>query len=109
MAKKGLGVAVPPPRRTDAADSTTPPQSAPQRPEPAPAAPKPQPVAGTARKAPESTVFDQTRGTDKVQINLRVSIETRNAFKILAIELNRKQDDLFAEAVSLLEAKYGSV
>ncbi len=109
MAKKGLGVAMPPPRRNETVENPKPPQSAPQRPEPAPAAPKPQPVPETARKAPESTVFDQTRGTDKVQMNMRVSIETRNAFKIMAIELNRKPDDLFAEALSLLEAKYGSV
>ena len=88
---KGLKLAEPPRRRTtvsqDKAGQGT------------PAARHPAPVP--AEK------FDQVSADAKVQFNKRVTREVADGYEILAIRTRRRVPDLLAEALTLLEERYG--
>jgi hypothetical protein len=81
---KGLRIAEPPPRRS------------------------PGPHEGNPDSVPGEK-FSQVRETDKVQFNKRVSRRVADGFEILAIRTRRKVPDLLAEALALLEERYGRV
>ena len=49
------------------------------------------------------------REEDKVQFNKRVTRRVADEFEMLAIRTRRKVPDLLAEALSLLEERYGRV
>jgi hypothetical protein len=53
--------------------------------------------------------FEQGRPSDKVQFNKRVSSEVAEGFEMLAIRTRRKVPDLLAEALALLQERYGKV
>lgn len=57
----------------------------------------------------EVTKFDQVAENEKVQFNKRVTRRVADGYEILAIRTRRKVPDLLAEALSLLEEKYGKV
>lgn len=84
---KGLRIATPPPRRQFevAAEASA--------------------SAGT----PAGEKFSQVREGDKVQFNKRVSRGVADGFEILAIRTRRKVPDLLAEALNLLQERYGKV
>lgn len=81
---KGLRIAEPPPRR--AVEPAT-----------APAAP-----TGGEK-------FGQVRETDKVQFNKRVSRSVADGFEMMAIRTRRKVPELLAEALELLQDRYGKI
>jgi hypothetical protein len=56
-----------------------------------------------------SEKFSQVRPEDKVQFNKRVTQRVADGFEMLAIRTHRKVPDLLAEALSLLEERYGRV
>jgi hypothetical protein len=82
---KGLKIAEPPPRRPIEAEG----------PEPPPAA--------------ISEKFSQVRESDRVQFNKRVPRSVADGFEMLAIRTRRKVPELLAEALRLLEDRYGRV
>ncbi len=86
----GLKIAEPPPRRNV--------EKAPQE-----NAPPPPKLVSTGEK------FSQVREGDKVQFNKRVTAGVSDGFEILAIKTRKKVPDLLAEALELLEQKYGRV
>ena len=88
---KGLKLAEPPRRRT-----TVPQDKAGQG---TPAARHPAPVP--------SEKFDQVSADAKVQFNKRVTREVADGYEILAIRTRRRVPDLLAEALKLLEERYG--
>lgn len=88
---KGLRLAEPPRRRT-----TVPQERAGQG---MPAAPHPAPVP--------SEKFDQVSAEAKVQFNKRITREVADGYEILAIRTRRRVPDLLAEALTLLEERYG--
>jgi hypothetical protein len=81
---KGLRIAEPPPRRSAE-------------------------VAGGQQDAPPGEKFSQVREEDKVQFNKRVTRRVADGFELLAIRTRRKVPDLLAEALALLEDRYGRV
>jgi hypothetical protein len=83
MMAKGLRIAEPPRRLAEVA------------------APEPATVAGEK--------FSQVREGDKVQFNKRISRGVADGFEVLAIHTHRKVPDLLAEALSLLQERYGKV
>ena len=91
---KGLKLAEPPRRRAP----------------PVEAAPTPKPAAskgrGSAPAAPPEK-FDQVAGTAKVQFNKRITREVADGYEILAIRTRRRVPELLAEALELLEGRYG--
>ncbi|ATI44056.1 hypothetical protein CBW24_18105 (plasmid) [Pacificitalea manganoxidans] len=89
MMSKGLQIAEPPRRRQSGAGGAD------TRPEKA----KPAPIAK----------FDHVAEDEKVQFNKRVTRGVADGYEILAIRTRRKVPDLLAEALSLLEEKYGKV
>lgn len=102
---KGLRLATPPRRRAEGdpragvvaqGGRPSPP------PPPAPAAPAP-----TAAAAAPSEMFDQVAAGAKVQFNKRVTREVADGYEILAIRTRRRVPELLAEALELLEARYG--
>lgn len=104
-----LKIAPPPPRRpvVEAA-----PDSAPA-PEPTPvvaaaaaasaAAPKPAPKVRPAGK------FRQVKEDERVQFNKRVTRRVADGFEMLAIRSRVKVPELLAEALELLEERYGRI
>ena len=85
---KGLMVAEPPRRRTEApADDSAP--------------------AGRPTPAPEK--FGQVRASDRVQFNKRVSSDVADGYEMLAIRTKKRVPDLLAEGLALLEERYGKV
>ncbi len=94
---KGLKLAEPPRRRAVEAASS------PRQGRAGGPAPEPMPSAPAAR--PEK--FDQIAPGAKVQFNKRVSREVADGYEILAIRTRRRVPDLLAEALELLEARYG--
>ena len=100
MSKQGLNIA-PPPRKPKAAAPAEQPQKKPSKPK---AAVKPVEV-----KAEESRAvsFENVGGEDKVQFNKRVTRNTADGFEMLAIKTRKKVPELLAEALELLEGKYG--
>ena len=104
-----LKIAPPPPRRA-AVEAA--PDSAPA-PEPAPvvaaaaaasaAAPKPAPKVRPAGK------FRQVKEDERVQFNKRVTRRVADGFEMLAIRSRVKVPELLAEALELLEERYGRI
>jgi hypothetical protein len=109
-----LKIAPPPPRRS-AVEAV--PDSAPA-PEPAPvveaaaaapqvsapmAAPKPAPKVRPAGK------FRQVKEDERVQFNKRVTRRVADGFEMLAIRSRVKVPELLAEALELLEERYGRI
>ena len=86
MMAKGLQIAEPPRRRS----------------EPAAEAPK-QPEKGRGEK------FSQVAESEKVQFNKRVTRGVADGYEMLAIKTRRKVPDLLAEALELLEERYGKI
>lgn len=83
---KGLQIAAPPPRRhTESA------------------------IRAQAEEAPTLEKFSQVREGDRVQFNKRVSRGVADGFEMLAIRTRRKIPDLLAEALNLLQERYGKV
>lgn len=90
MMAKGLRIAEPPPRRpvieAEANQSD--------------AVPAPAPIG---------EMFNQVREADRVQFNKRVPRGVADGFEMLAIRTRRKVPELLAEALELLQARYGRV
>jgi hypothetical protein len=82
---KGLRIAEPPPRRPIEAEAS----------EPAPGA--------------VGEKFSQVRESDRVQFNKRLPRGVADGFEMLAIRTRRKVPELLAEALGLLEDRYGRV
>ena len=100
-----LKIAPPPPRRSPVEAV---PNNAPA-PEPAPvaavpvAAPKPAPKVRAAGK------FRQVKEDERVQFNKRVTRRVADGFEMLAIRSRVKVPELLAEALELLEERYGRI
>lgn len=104
-----LKIAPPPPRRP-AEGEATPPEPAPAPPEaqPAPAAIAPATEKPAAEIRPAGK-FRQVREDERVQFNKRVTRRVADGFEMLAIRTRVKVPDLLAEALELLEERYGRV
>ena len=98
MSKQGLNIA-PPPRKPRAAE--------PIRSKP-PVKPKAnKPAAAKTQQAGRAVSFKNISGEEKVQFNKRVTRNTADGFEMLAIKTRKKVPELLAEALELLEGKYG--
>jgi len=86
MASNALKIA-PPPARPAPAETT-------DRPDPRPAAPP---------------KFDQVKEDERVQFNKRVTRRVADGFEMLAIRTRHKVPELLAEALELLEERYGKI
>lgn len=90
-----LKIAPPPPRRAAIVS------------EPAPEAPP------TVAAPPTATVvaskFRQVKEDERVQFNKRVTRRVADGFEMLAIRVHKKVPELLAEALDLLEERYGRV
>jgi hypothetical protein len=91
-----LKIAPPPPRRT-AAISEPPPEAPPS------VAVVPISVSVSASK------FRQIKEDERVQFNKRVTRQVADGFEILAIRTHKRVPELLAEALDLLEERYGRV
>ena len=80
---KGLSIAEPPARRLTEADV---------------------PEASAAGEK-----FSQVRASERVQFNKRVPQGVADGFEMLAIRTHRKVPELLAEALELLQERYGRV
>ena len=94
----------PPPRRPPIAEAepsaeTLPSVEATTKPAPAP--------RRTAASSPAK--FRQMKEDERVQFNKRVSRRVADGFEMLAIRSRRKVPELLAEALELLEERYGRV
>lgn len=83
MMAKGLRIAEPPPRRLVEAE--------------------------VLKTAPAGEKFSQIRENDRVQFNKRVSRGVADGFEMLAIRTRRKVPELLAEALELLQERYGRI
>jgi hypothetical protein len=83
MMARGLDIGNPPPRRSVA-----------------PEAPQP---------APDAEKFTQLKEGERVQFNKRVTRAVADGFEMLAIRTRKKVPDLLAEALDLLQERYGKV
>lgn len=107
-----LKIAPPPPRRpvvveAAPAEPVPPPSPAVEAaPAPAPAAPARKKAAAEARPAAK---FRQVREDERVQFNKRVTRQVADGFEMLAIRTRVKVPELLAEALELLEERYGRV
>lgn len=98
---KGLKLAEPPRRRAEVVEAVPAPKAKPRM------AGQGGHKAAAAAPAPASEKFDQLAGSAKVQFNKRVTREVADGYEILAIRTRRRVPDLLAEALELLEARYG--
>jgi hypothetical protein len=73
------------------------------------AEPPRRPVREITASVPVREKFDQGREDEKVQFNKRVSRGVANGFEMLAIRTRRKVPELLAEALTLLQERYGKV
>jgi hypothetical protein len=80
-----LKIAPPPPRRAVKESENAPP----------PPAPTPK--------------FDQVKEDERVQFNKRVTRRVADGFELMAIRTRHKVPELLAEALELLEQRYGKV
>lgn len=71
--------------------------------------PPPRPSNDSAPVVPMREKFEQGREGDKVQFNKRVTRGVAEGFELLAIRTRRKVPDLLAEALALLQERYGKV
>jgi hypothetical protein len=53
--------------------------------------------------------FDQVKEGERVQFNKRVTRGVADGFEMLAIKTRRKVPDLLAEALDVLQERYGKV
>jgi hypothetical protein len=76
--------------------------------EPAPEAPAPvaSPPPSVFTAAPK---FRQVKEDERVQFNKRVTRRVADGFEMLAIRTHKKVPELLAEALDLLEERYGRV
>jgi hypothetical protein len=81
-----LKIAPPPPRRVERGPDTAP--------EPA---------------SPPPAKFQQVKEDERVQFNKRVTRRVADGFEMLAIRSRKKVPELLAEALDLLEARYGKI
>ena len=90
-----LKIAPPPPRRAAVVS------------EPAPEVPP------SVTASPPATVvaskFRQVKEDERVQFNKRVTRQVADGFEMLAIRVHKKVPELLAEALDLLEERYGRV
>ena len=96
----------PPPRRPSVASS-----SEAEPPEPALQPPVEQERSVTRPRAATSSVskFRQLKEDERVQFNKRVTRHVADGFEMLAIRSRRRVPELLAEALELLEERYGRV
>ncbi len=74
------------------------------------AAPPRRPAAAVAEPVAAPTPkFDQVKEDERVQFNKRVTRGVADGFEILAVRTRRKVPDLLAEALELLQERYGKV
>jgi hypothetical protein len=78
------------------------------------AAPPPRrPAPETEAAPPPANVstpkFDQVKEDGRVQFNKRITRGVADGFEMLAIRTRRKVPELLAEALELLEQRYGKV
>jgi hypothetical protein len=96
----------PPPRRPVVVE--TEPPAEPELPPPTTAATAE--VKPSRRPVPPSAVkFRQVKEDERVQFNKRVTRRVADGFEMLAIRSRRKVPELLAEALDLLEDRYGRV
>jgi len=96
---RGLKIAEPPRRRSE---------------EKAPAPAKKSVVSGrqgkgVGTKAAIPEKFAQVQEDEKVQFNKRITRGVSDGYEMLAIKTRRKVPELLAEALELLEKKYGKI
>jgi hypothetical protein len=99
-----LKIAPPPPRRTavEAVPDSAPAPELPPAAVPT-AAPRPAPEVRPAGK------FRQVKEDERVQFNKRVTRRVADGFEMLAIRSRVKVPELLAEALELLEERYGRI
>ena len=96
----------PPPRRPVVIEPE--PQAAPERAPPTPfAAAEPRPARRPASSP--AAKFRQVKEDERVQFNKRVTRRVADGFEMLAIRSRRRVPELLAEALDLLEGRYGRV
>jgi hypothetical protein len=96
----------PPPRRPVVVEAE--PQPEPEKSSPtATAMPEPKPARRPA--APPAAKFRQMKEDERVQFNKRVTRRVADGFEMLAIRSRRRVPELLAEALELLEDRYGRV
>lgn len=83
---KGLQIAEPPKRRSEAAQE-----------------------APVAHETGRGEKFTQVAEGEKVQFNKRVTRGVADGYEMLAIRTRKKVPDLLAEALELLQERYGKV
>lgn len=91
---KGLQIAEPPRRRSEAVAE-----------EPKAEAPKAKPQVTHE----SGVMFTQVAEGEKVQFNKRIKRGVADGYEMLAIRTRKKVPDLLEEALALLEDKYGKV
>ena len=103
--KNPLTIAPPPPRPVIAEAEPDP------KPIPSPIEPEARPAAAPRKRVrpPAATKFLQVKEDERVQFNKRVTRHVADGFEMLAIRTRRKVPELLAEALSLLEERYGRV
>jgi hypothetical protein len=101
-----LKIAAPPPRP---AAQKTEPTPAPVEAAARNAAPASRPETVARPRAAPGVKFGQAKEDEIVQFNKRVSRRTAEGFEILAIRSRKKMAVLMAEALDLLEQRYGRV
>ena len=85
---KGLKLAVPPPRRTAEGEQS---------------------ATSVTSVIPPEEKFNQLREDERVQFNKRLPRRVADGFEMLAIRTRRKVPELLAEALELLEQRYGRI
>ena len=104
---KGLKIAEPPRRRSEASIAKPPP--------PKKSTTEGQGMAGGRKPAAPAVSaspagkFAQVQEDEKVQFNKRITRGVADGYEMLAIKTRRKVPDLLAEALELLEERYGKV
>ena len=95
----------PPPRRPAIIEAE------PRESEPSPPPLTPVVEAKPARRpaAPPAAKFRQVKEDERVQFNKRVTRRVSDGFEMLAIRSRRRVPELLAEALELLEERYGRV
>jgi hypothetical protein len=76
------------------------------------APPPPRRPASTSEDFPEAVAtpkFQQVKEDERVQFNKRVTRRVADGFEMLAIRSRKRVPELLAEALDLLEQRYGKV
>jgi hypothetical protein len=98
-----LKIAPPPPRPAVVEAEAEPEPSSPSIAE---IEPRPTPRQNAAKPV---TTFRQVKEDERVQFNKRVTRRVADGFEMLAIRTHRRVPELLAEALELLEQRYGRV